>query len=113
LTVTGRTSQGTMIGIGALRTAFTASSGDEVVMVDKDNKAKRTAVDDLSENSRTSKGQEVMPDIKFMALANGRDTIYGFTTTDKIIEIALNKLSVKGKTAGGVTTTARALKKII
>ena len=61
----------------------------------------------------TSKGQDIMPDIKTMLVGDGRDTFYGFTNTDKVIEIPVSKLSVKGKTAGGATTTARILKKVI
>jgi DNA gyrase/topoisomerase IV subunit A len=113
LTMTGRTSQGSSLGVGPVK--FAAIVGDEnvVMMMDKDNKAKLTSVGDFSENSRTSKGQEVMPDIKYMVCGDGRDTFYGFTNTDKIIEIPASKLSVKGKTAGGATTTARVLKKVI
>jgi DNA gyrase/topoisomerase IV subunit A len=113
LTMTGRNSQGTMLGVGPVK--FAAIVGDEnvVMMIDKDNKAKLTSVGDFSENSRTSKGQDVMPDIKTMLVGDGRDTFYGFTNTDKVIEIPVSKLSVKGKTAGGATTTARVLKKVI
>src|SRR5574344_1629961 len=59
LTMTGRNSQGTMLGVGPVK--FAAIVGDEnvVMMIDKDNKAKLTSVGDFSENSRTSKGQDI------------------------------------------------------
>ena len=113
LTVTGKASQGSVIGIGALRTAFAATDQDLVFMADKDNKAKLTAVSDLSVNSRTSKGQSIMENIAWLLPATGRETFYAITNTDKIVELSASKLSVKGKTAGGVSTTSRALKRII
>lgn len=104
---------GSLLSVGPLKSAMIVSNKDVVFMSDEDNKAKLTSVEDFSENSRLSKGQQVMDKVAYVLLATSRESFIGIAKTGKSVLIAKDKLATKSKTAGGVSTTNKIILKMV
>lgn len=113
LSLASKLTQGSATALDGIESALIVGPNDIILFVDKDNKGKLVSVQDFSTGSRTSKGQTINEDNRFMINVTGRETIY-YLSKGKINSIELSKkVSLKSKTAGGASLTNKTIEKII
>jgi DNA gyrase/topoisomerase IV subunit A len=104
---------GVRVGVKDFVTALIVNDADFVMMMDKDNHGKITSVRDFNENNRTSDGQKIAPNTRFMKLATDRENFIGYLNSGKDFTIARDKFAVKSKTAIGAEITTKTIIDII
>ena len=113
LSAATKLTQGLTTSLDGIKAAVIASPNDTILFVDGENKGKLVSVQDFTTAARTSKGQTINEGNRFMLNVTGRETIY-YTSNNKINSIDLaKKVTIKSKTAGGATITAKTIEKII
>ena len=114
LNVASKLTVGVKSGLSQCAAAAVVSSSDILLFVTKDMKGKYTSVQDFSTDNRGNKGQTIAENTIVMRRFDaGRENIYLVPKSGKVITIARNKISVKGRTAIGAALTSRTVQTII
>lgn len=114
LPVASKLTLGVKSGFTTIGGAAIGRDSDNLLFVSGDNKGKLTPIKDFSVDSRGNKGQLVAENTKWMRLfESGREYIYIIPNVGKGLILNRTKVSIKSKTAGGATLTAKKIRKII
>lgn len=114
LPVASKLTLGVKSGFTTIGGAAIGRDSDNLLFVSGDNKGKLTPIKDFSVDSRGNKGQLVAENTKWMRLfESGREYIYIIPNVGKGLILNRTKVSIKSRTAGGATLTAKKIRKII
>lgn len=114
LPVASKLTLGVKSGFTTIGSAAIGRDSDNLLFVSGDNKGKLTPIKDFSVDSRGNKGQLVAENTKWMRLfESGREYIYIIPNVGKGLILNRTKVSIKSRTAGGATLTAKKIRKII
>lgn len=113
LSVTGKNTLGSQMGLGPVVAAAIVSDADFVFIADKNQKGKITSVRDFNIGSRVSKGQVINEGANCLLPIAGRESIIAVDSKGKTQVVKLSKFATKSKTATGATISTRTLEKII
>lgn len=104
---------GTKLGLGEVDAAVAVVEEDEIYMINNSNQGKRVLVRDFKLDKRTNKGQIIADETAFIGLSSGRQNIYIVPQKGKLMNVAVSKMSIKGKTANGINLTERNIERVI
>lgn len=114
LTVAGKATIGVKSGLSNIDAACIVSDKDTLLFVNKEFKAKYTAVKDFTVDTRGNKGQTIAEDTIIMRkFDEGRTCLYVIPKQGKVITLDRNKISLKSKNAVGASVSTRVVKNVI
>ena len=111
LTIANKMTVGVKSGFDIITSACVAANSDNLVMISQEldgkSKGKIVSTKDLDVDNRGNKGQTIYKQTKWIINVTDRNCFYVGLNRGGTLEIDLDKLSVKGKTAAGITITNR------
>ena len=108
--VASKNTVGLKSGMSVVVAAAVATDGDNLLFVTGDMKGKLTAAKDFSVDNRGNKGQTIAENtVTMLRLDPTREQLYMIPKLGKMFTVARSKVSLKGRTAQGVSLTTRAV----
>lgn len=114
ISVTGKLTTGVKTGFTNIVNAMIVNDADLVMIVTDGGKGHYTSVKDFSEDSRGNKGQSITEGaVSISKIEDSRSMIYLVPKMGKVTAIDRGKMSIKSRTAQGVSLSTRVLRKVV